>query len=171
MHPFAVFASPESLAWRSTQEVAQRRQNGRPDLPEALLVNPFRSTDPNVLAPFQPIPLGENDNTVPRWAVYDCAEVPGAIVALLRQPVGSLDEAPFDPVAVVLATPHAEPATWHLFGLRVNGLAEHDVDSSIRVIRGAMTLLDARCVTLILPWNLTWFDALPSVAPVELLSS
>lgn len=108
LYRFVVIASPESGA-----PAGAIRARG-----DTLVLDPMRAPDADLIGPFQPPIDGPEEIAIPRWAVYDCAEMPGAIIGVLREPIESPCDQPLDPVGLVLATPHAEP-DWHLYGLTV----------------------------------------------------
>lgn len=141
MNSYVVIASPESNAWRTAR--ASRRH--------VITLDPLRAPDAESLTPLQPPMEGDPEHAMPRWAVYDCAEVPGAVIALLRERCHEGSIAPFDPLAVILATPHAEPGDWHLFGLNLH--ADATPETPVELIEAAIDLLDARQVTVVVPWS------------------
>lgn len=141
MNSYVVIASPESNAWRTSR--ASRRH--------VITLDPLRAPDAESLTPLQPPTEGDPDHALPRWAVYDCAEVPGAVIAVLRERSREGAIAPFDPLGVILATPHAEPGDWHLFGLNLH--ADATPETPVDLIEAAIDLLDARQATLVIPWS------------------
>lgn len=175
MHWFVVIASPESMAWQSAQgtsliDADLNCESGAASFGKPLLIDPFHASDVGLFAALQPPVDGPVESAVPRWAVYDCAEVPGAVVALLSKPVEGLHSAPLDPRALLLATPHAELGTWHFCAMSVFGPDDGRADARLRLLHAAMQTLDARHATLMVPWSAPWLDSLTSVALVELLS-
>lgn len=141
MHSYVVIASPESNAWRTAR--ASKRH--------VIVLDPLRAPDAESLTPLQPPTEGDPEHAMPRWAVYDCAEVPGAVIAMLHERAGDDAIAPFAPLALVLATQHAEPGDWHLFGLNLHDRATDQ--TGVDLIEAAMDLLDARQATLVIAWS------------------
>lgn len=141
MNSYVVIASPESNASRTAR--GSKRH--------VIVLDPLRAPDAHSLTPLQPPTEGDPEHAMPRWAVYDCAEVPGAVIAMLRERAGDDAIAPFAPLAVILATPHAEPGDWHLFGLNLH--ADATEGTAAELIEAAIDLLDARQTTLVLPWS------------------
>lgn len=162
-HRVVVIASPESAAWSAAFD----NREG------VLVLDPLRAPDADVIGPLQPPNVGPPHRAIPRWAVYDFAEMPGAVIGLLRTPIASPYTEPLDPLALVLATPHAEPGAWHLYGLTVRSLSPSlDVrEVRLRMIRCAVDLLRAERVTLVLPWSAPTLDGLPSLGCVEVLAA
>ncbi|MCL4221848.1 MAG: hypothetical protein KJZ65_10825 [Phycisphaerales bacterium] len=141
MNSYVVIASPESNAWHTAR--ASKRH--------VIVLDPLRAPDAHSLTPLQPPTEGDPEHAIPRWAVYDCAEVPGAVIAMLRERAADDAIAPFAPLAVILAAPHAEPGDWHLFGLNLHSDATERTAADL--IEAAIDLLDARQATLVLPWS------------------
>ncbi|VAX35989.1 hypothetical protein MNBD_PLANCTO03-2232 [hydrothermal vent metagenome] len=160
-----VVASPESIAWK----FAFASGAG------VLVLDPMRVSDAVLLGPLQP--PTEGHAVMPRWAVYDCAEVPGAVISLLREPLDSPFEKPLDPLAFVLATPHAESGAWHLSCLTVRDTDESDGPDEpedalqLRMVEAAMEVLRAAWVTMIVPWGSLLFDRLAERDGVEVLTA
>lgn len=158
---YVVIASPESGA-----PMAAIRARG-----DVLALDPMRAPDSDLIGPFQPPIDGPEDIAIPRWAVYDCAEIPGAVLGLLREPIDSPCDQPLDPVGLVLATPHAEPGDWHLYGLTVRR-PERPIDEvRAAVVGAALDLLGARRVTLTAPWTSPLLAQLTFVGGVEVLAA
>lgn len=157
-----VIASPESTVWRS-----------RGTASDVLWLDPLREPDVHALGPLQPPNEGPPETAIPRWAVYDCAEVPGAVIGFLRTPVDSADDARLDPLSLVLATPMLEPGAWHLYGLTVRCAADPGEEQTLRLltIETAMSLLDAERASLIVPWSSPLLAGLPALGPVEILAA
>ncbi len=153
-----VVASPQSAAWQA----ATASRAG------VLLLNPMRVSDAELLDPLQP--SGEGEFGIPRWAVYDCAEVPGAVIGILRTPINTPRDQPLDPLAFVLATPHAEAGAWHLYSLIVCVSDVPEVETRLRMIGVAMGLLRAEWVSLIVPRSSPLLDRLTSLGEVEVLA-
>ncbi len=160
-HRFVVIASPESLAWKPAFD-----HGG-----EVFVLDPLRMPDADVIGPLQPPNDGPSHLAMPRWAVYDCAEVPGAVISLLRSPVSSPYRSPLDPLAVVLATPHAEADVWHLYSLTVRDANRESSAIRARLVRSAMAMVRAKQATLVVSWPSSLFGRLASQAPVELLAA
>lgn len=159
MCSFAVIASPESLAHRQAATSGMR----------VTVLDPLRAPDANMIGPLQPPTHGADDASLPRWAVYDCAEVPGAVIGLLRDDTPTPAPTPLDPLAIILATPHAEDGAWHLYGLNVCHSASDARGVRLRLIAGAIRLLNARQTSLVVPWSAPWLDRLCELGSLELL--
>lgn len=155
---YVVIASPESGAWVPAQEAR----------PGVLVLDPMRVRDAALIGPFQP--PGAGVRAIPRWAVYDCAEVPGAVIGILRSPIDLPRKSPLDPIAFVLATPHAEAGAWHLSSLTVRVSDEPEGETRLRMIETAMDLLHAESVSLIVPRSSLLPDRLASLGEVEVLA-
>ncbi|MFO0829452.1 MAG: hypothetical protein U0572_15045 [Phycisphaerales bacterium] len=160
-HRFVVIASPQSMAWIPALEHSAG----------VFVLDPLREADADAIGPLQPPNDGPPDTIMPRWAVYDCAEVPGAVIGLLRTPVSSPYRRPLDPLAVVLATPHAEPHSWHLYGLTVRAESGPSPEIRTRMVRHAMSILRAERVTLVVPWTSRVLPRLAARETVELLAA
>ncbi|MFO0556261.1 MAG: hypothetical protein U0271_48235 [Polyangiaceae bacterium] len=159
LYDVVVVASPESAAWESGRAFG------------ALVVDPLLEKDVDVIGPLQPAATAAPGEAIPRWAVYDCAEVPGAVIARLSRPVASAFGAPLAPEAIVLATPHAERGAWHLYGFAVERPeAERDA-ARFEMIRLAMSVLDATSVTLIEPLESQLVTRLPELGAVTTLAT
>lgn len=158
---FVVIASRESAAWTPAFD---RR-------PGVLVLDPMRAPDAELIGPLQPPDDGPEDTAVPRWAVYDCAEVPGAVLGILRAPIESQFDRPLDPLSLVLATPHAEAGAWHLYGMTVRSTVGPVDEIRRRTIDVAMDLLLADRATLIVPWASPLLERLATTATVEVLSA
>lgn len=157
-----VIASQESAVWH-TRDFA----------PDVLWLDPLRTVDAAALGPLQPPNEGPADTAVPRWAVYDCAEVPGAVIGFLRTPVCSADDPSLDFLSLVLATPLAEPGAYHLYGLTVRSEGpEGEVQSlRLRTLWSAMDLLQADRATMVFPWSSPVVRGLPTLGTVEILAA
>ncbi len=140
MHSYVVIASPESNACR-TARTSKRH---------VILLDPLRAPDAESLTALQPPTDADSEHAMPRWAVYDCAEVPGAVIAMLRERAPDDAIAPFNPLAVILAAPHAEPGDWHLFGLNLH--ADAGERTAAELIEASLDLLNAYQATLVIPW-------------------
>ncbi|MCC7389825.1 MAG: hypothetical protein IT431_13775 [Phycisphaerales bacterium] len=161
LYRFVVIASPESGAPAAT--IGARG--------DTLLLDPMRAPDADLIGPFQPPIDGPEEIAIPRWAVYDCAEMPGAIIGVLREPIESPCDQPLDPVGLVLATPHAEPGDWHLYGLTVRRPGGPVDEVRASVVGAALMLLGARRVTLTVPWTSPLLGLLTRVGRVEVLAA
>lgn len=161
LYRFVVIASPESGA-----PVGAMGSRG-----DVLVLDPMRAPDADLIGPLQPPIDGPEEIAIPRWAVYDCAEMPGAVVGVLRTPIESPCDRPLDPVSLVLATPHAEAGDWHLYGLTVRRPARPVDEERCEVVRAAMMLLGARRITLTAPWNSPLLLHLAATRPTELLAA
>lgn len=157
-----VIASHESAAWAA---------RGRAF--DVLWLDPLREPDVHALARLQPPTEGPPEIALPRWAVYDLAEVPGAVIGFLRTPVGSARDRAIEALSLVLATPLAEPGLWHLYGLTVRARDGPDEERCLALltIQTAMELLDAERATLIAPWSSAIAQALPTLGTVEVLAA
>jgi hypothetical protein len=130
--------------------------------------DPLRARDGMALGALQPPTEGPADTVVPRWAVFDFAEVPGAVVGFLRD--GARGE--LAALSLVLATPLAEAGAWHLYGLTgADGDGPGAVRLGLETIRAAMDLLRADRATLVLPWTSAVLGALPGLGVVEVLAA
>jgi hypothetical protein len=135
------------------------------------VLDPLREADADAIGPLQPPNDGPAHTAIPRWGVYDFAEVPGAVVGLLRTPVSSPYRRPLDPLAVLLATPHAEPGTWHLYGLTVRSPDGPTPAIRAELIRIAINVLRADRATLILRWGSRLLDLLVARHAIEVLAA
>jgi hypothetical protein len=161
LYRFVVIASPESGA--PAGAIGARG--------DTLVLDPMRAPDADLIGPFQPPIDGPEEIAIPRWAVYDCAEMPGAIIGVLREPIESPCDQPLDPVGLVLATPHAEPGDWHLYGLTVRRPDRPVDEVRASVVGAALMLLGARRVTLTAPWTSPLLGLLTRVGKVEVLAA
>lgn len=161
LYRYVVIASHESAA--PLAALASRA--------DVLLLDPMRAPDADLIGPLQPPIDGPEEIAIPRWAVYDCAEVPGAVIGQLREPIESPCDRPLDPLALVVATPHAEAGDWHLYGLTVRR-AERPIDEvRCSIIAAAIELLAARRVTLTVPWTSPLLAQLAGTGPTEVLAA
>jgi hypothetical protein len=94
----------------------------------------------------------------PRWVLFDCAELPGAVVGLAR-PDGP-------PVAMVAATPTIEPDHWFLHGL----CALHEPHLG-EVLDLALRLLRPARVSAAAPWGSAALAAYAARGPLRLTAA
>jgi len=155
-HRVVVVASPYSTAWQAAREAAGDHIH---------LLDPMRASDARTIGHIQP----PADAQIPRWAVYDCAEVPGAVIALVH--AGAHPEGLYEPVALLLATPHAEVGSWHFYGLHVCSPVESDSALALRLIEAAWKLLKPTRVTMIQRWSCPWLGRLAQHYAIEVLAA
>lgn len=112
----------------------------------------------------------------PRWAIYDCVEVPGGVIGLA---VDARDASPtvrdalqiptdYDglvPVSVVSAVPMLEAHAWHIYGLgALEGAADETLDLAIAV-------LDIRTIVGTTAWSSPDLGVHARLGPLEVLTA
>ena len=112
----------------------------------------------------------------PRWAIYDCVEVPGGVIGLA---VDARDASPtvrdalqiptdYDglvPVSVVNAVPMLGAHTWHVYGL---GALEGDAAETLDL---AIAVLDIQTIVGTTAWSSTDLGVHARLGPLELLTA
>ncbi len=128
---------------------------------------------------------GPVDRVLPRWAFYDCAELPGAVAGFARQArdlpdhtrmlmkVAPRYQGPV-PLSQAAVIPMVEPGSWHVYAVasldRVDaGLAPPDLAAATIVM--ALRGLGATTGYAAVPWGSPVLAALAPLAPLELLTA
>jgi hypothetical protein len=126
-------------------------------------------------------PLGMR---MPRWALYDCAALPGAIIGLgadasqvsgaLRTALAPPRDASFLPLTMCLLTPRAAPDEWLAYS--ISSLLELDpvIDgrqAEIESLAIALAAVGAKRVLSTIQWESQRLDVHARFAPLELLAA
>jgi hypothetical protein len=122
---------------------------------------------------------------IPRWVLYDCASVPGAIygfavpAARLPEALRRVIDVPSGetglvPVSMLLAVPMVLGGSWHTYGLcSLNEAVRGALPAALRrwTLGGGLGLLDARTVYGSAPWQSTRLSVYARFAPLEVLAA
>jgi hypothetical protein len=126
-------------------------------------------------------PLGMR---MPRWALYDCAALPGAIIGLgapatqvsgaLRSALAPPDDASFLPLTMCLLTPRAAPDEWLAYS--ISSLLELDDQIDGRQAESeslalALAAVGARRVLSTTQWESQRLDVHARFAPLDVLAA
>ncbi len=162
--------------------------DGVPGVPGVHRVDPLRvaaSQFLDLLQRLDEIVRGAKGMALPRWAFFDCAEVPG-MIAGFACPAGELPAQARErmalrpgwsgpvPVSLVAAIPMIEPGSWHVYGLSC--LEEREPAWGTAGL-GAATLglalraAAARRAYAATQWRDWELDVIAGFAPLELLTA
>jgi hypothetical protein len=107
---------------------------------------------------------------LPRWALYDCAMVPGAVVGMAeRSDSGEQGAASLAPQSALLALPQLKSGHWWFYDLADAGLASAGLLE--KTLRAALAALRPTQVTAIAEWNSQELRAHVAVASLDLLAT
>ena len=100
---------------------------------------------------------------IPRWAFYDCAQLPGAVVGLAED--GK------EPVTMYLATPMIEPGNWLGYSVAASSSVEDPHAAMVETIDLALRYLDVQRVTSLTQWDSPKLAVHAEFRPLELRSA
>jgi hypothetical protein len=127
--------------------------------------------------------FGREGMAMPRWAFYDCAELPGAVLGLaartqevpeaLRRNFGNVDGADLLPLSMYMAIPTLTEHEWLGFSLCAFELDERFLGAAIDVATLALSVatLRAQQVTGTLQWGSRHLSATARFAPLSVLAA
>ena len=123
--------------------------------------------------------FGRRGMAMPRWAFYDCAELPGAVLGLaaragdlppaVRADFGEVDDDRILPVSMYMAIPTLVAREWLGYSLCTVDLPDarfHDVEIDVATLALSVTALRARQVTGTVQWNSPHLPATARFAPL-----
>ncbi len=123
--------------------------------------------------------FGRRGMPMPRWAFYDCAELPGAVLGLsaragdlppaLRGDFGDVDASRLVPVSMYMAIPTLMQHEWLGYSLCAFDLASdgfHGAALDVATLALSVTALRARQVTGTVQWNSPHLPATARFAPL-----
>ena len=127
---------------------------------------------------------GPVDMALPRWAFYDCGEVPGGLFGFAR-PVQRLPQSLRDaigvepgyrglvPLSMLLAIPMLGPGEWHVYGLCSVDEAAAEALQGLRLVTLAvgLTVLGVQRAYGAAQWRSSELAAHGRFAPLELLTA
>ena len=127
---------------------------------------------------------GPVDMALPRWAFYDCGEVPGGLFGFAR-PVQRLPQSLRDaigiqpgyrglvPLSMLLAIPMLRPGEWHVYGLCSVDEAAAEALQGLRLVTLAvgLTVLGVQRAYGAAQWRSSELAAHGRFAPLELLTA
>ncbi len=162
--------------------------DGDPGGPAAHRVDPLRvdaSPFLDMLQRLDALVRGPKGMALPRWAFFDCAEVPG-VIAGFACPADGLPPRAREvmavrpgwsgpvPVSLVAAIPMLDPGSWHVYGLSclderepawgAPGLGASTLDLAIRAAKATRAYAAAQ-------WRDRELEVIARFAPLELLTA
>lgn len=157
-------------------------------IPDVRRLDPHRvDVEPFVacLARLDALVGSDLDMALPRWALYDCGVVAGAVFGFARAPHdlprALLDRLEVDsgstglvPVSMVVVLPLPGPGAWHTFALRsVNQTFPGAVPRGLRLMTEVLALscLEARSGWVATPWRAPAVPVLARFGPIELVTA
>lgn len=128
--------------------------------------------------------FGREGMAMPRWAFYDCAELPGAVLGLgcearhvpplVREAFGDVADDAFLPLSMYMAIPTLSDREWlgySLCSLEVPMPAWDDVPIGIGTLALSVSALRARHVTGTVQWTSPHLAAPARFAPLSVLAA
>ncbi|HMR73620.1 MAG TPA: hypothetical protein PKD61_00865 [Polyangiaceae bacterium] len=127
--------------------------------------------------------FGREGMAMPRWAFYDCAELPGAVLGLaaraaevpeeLRSNFGKVSDAELVPLSMYMAIPTLTEHEWLGFSLCAFDVAAAFLGAAIDVATLALSVatLRARQVTGTVQWGSRHLSATARFAPLSVLAA
>jgi len=123
----------------------------------------------------------QHDLTMPRWAFYDCAELPGLVCGLSMpaedlppELVQAIDAGPRVPVSMAMAVPTVSPGHWLVHTLcSVGEVVDGALPPGAGLVTAALAtaLVDAHRVTATAQWASSKLGAYARLAPLEVRSA
>jgi len=124
------------------------------------------------------VTFGPTGLRMPRWAFYDCAELPGTILgfggsraALPQTLLGPSEESDFVPVSMCMATPMVTPGEWLVYSL--SSLLERDdpagaAELEAETLALALELLEPASVHGTMQWESANVAVFAEFAPISI---